>query len=256
MKTYRFYHFVKAQYVENFLRTDWLKVTQLGHANDYFEYKPGFTDANVESDWNLAIKGNEPCVVCLTTKMSSPVMWGHYGEKGMGACLVFDIPLLGRANMRHSYFDNTKEFFAYSIFGSNLPLVKVRYEEQRIIIHKVPSFPSAEMSGLLAEIACTKPKDWQYENEYRLIVDTNNLSAQNGGLFCSGMLQYCSAVLLGWDCPVSNAYLSAVLRSTERPNIKIASVYPSLSRFEICSCSIDGELYRDTSVPELDTWGR
>ena len=256
MKTFRFYHFIKAQYVESFLRSDQLKVTQLGHSNDYFEYKPGFSDSNVERDWNLAIKGNEPCVICLSAKMSSPVMWGHYGERGMGACLVFDIPLQERTNKRCSYFNHKKEFFAYSICCSPLPIMKVSYDDQRIIISKIPNFPSEEMSGLLSEIACTKPNDWQYEHEYRIIVDVNFLIAKNGWLFCTGMLQYCSAVLLGWNCPVSNAYLSTVLRETKHSNIRIASVYPSLSRFEICSCSIDGELYRDTSVLELDAWER
>lgn len=254
-KTFRFYHFIRTEYVESFLRSGQLKVTQLGHSNDYFEYKPGFTDSNVEHDWNLSIKGNEPCVVCLSAKMSSPVMWGHYGERGKGVCLVFDLPLLGRTDMRCSFFDNNKEFFAYTIAGLFLPIVKISYDNQRIIIPRVPEFSSAEMAGLLAEIASSKPRDWQYEQEYRVIVDANRLVAKNGCFFYSDLFQYCSAVLLGWDCPVSNAYLSAILRETSRPNIRIVNTYPSLNRFEICSCVCNGELYKDTSVCELDGWG-
>lgn len=56
-KKFRFYHFLGAEYVESFLRTGLLKVTLLGHSNDYFEYKPGFLNPNVEHDWNVAIKG-------------------------------------------------------------------------------------------------------------------------------------------------------------------------------------------------------
>ena len=104
-------------------------------------------------------------------------------------------------------------------------------------------------------IAKSKPRDWQYEQEYRVIVDANRLVAKNGCFFYSDLFQYCSAVLLGWDCPVSNAYLSAILRETSRSNIRIVNTYPSLNRFEICSCVCNGELYKDTSVCELDGWG-
>lgn len=256
IKTFRFYSFIKYQYVESFLRTGLLKVTQLGHSNDYFEYKPGFTDGSVERKWNIAIKGNEPCVVCLSAKMSSPVMWGHYGERGKGVCLVFDIPLSGRTNMRCSFYDKTQKVFAYQINGSNSLIVKVRYSNERIVISRVPDFSSNEMSVLLSEVACTKPSDWQYEHEYRVIVDANCLVAKDGYFFYSGMLQYCSGVLLGWDCPVSSAYLCAVLREANRQNISVVDVFPSLNRFEICSCSSNGiNIYKDTSVSELDEWG-
>lgn len=251
-KTFRFYHYISAKYVEDFLRTGLLKTTQLGHSNDYFEYKPGFASPNVEWVWNHAIKGNEPCVVCLSAKMSSPVMWGHYGERGKGVCVVFDIPLDHRAILRRSHDNVEKEFYAYSAENSDIRIVKVLYGNQRVVI---PEIPEDELGGLLMEIACSKPLDWQYEHEYRVIVDTNSLIAKNGYFFYGGMLQYCSAVLLGWDCPVTNAYISAVLKEAGRQNIRVVDTYPSLNRFEICSCICEGESYKDTSVSELDAWG-
>lgn len=251
-KTFRFYHFIGAEYVEGFLRTGLLKTTQLGHSNDYFEYKPGFANPNMEWIWNHMIKGNEPCVVCLSTKMSSPVMWGHYGERGRGACVVFDIPLEKRATLKCLHDDEEKEYFAYSIANSDMPLVKVAYGNRRIVIS---SIPERDLSVLLAEIASSKPLDWKYEQEYRVIVDPNCLIAKNGCFFYDGMMRYCSAVLLGWDCPVTNAYLSAVLKESGRHNIRVVDTYPSLDCFEICSCICNGESYKDTSVSELDAWG-
>ena len=250
-KTFRFYHFIGAEYVEGFLRTGLLKTTQLGHSNDYFEYKPGFASPNVEWKWNRMIKGNEPCVVCLSTKMSSPVMWGHYGERGRGACLVFDIPLEKGTIINGSHDNEEKEFFAYPIADYYMPLVKVLYGDQRVVI---PDVPENKMGDLLMEIACSKPFDWKYEQEYRIVVDTNCLVAKNGCFFYDGMIKYCSAVLLGWDCPVTNAYLSAVLKESGRHNIRVVDTYPSLNCFEICSCLCEGETHKDTSVFELDAW--
>lgn len=254
-KKFRFYHFLGAEYVESFLRTGLLKVTQLGHSNDYFEYKPGFLNSNVEHDWNIAIKGGEPCVVCLSAKMSSPVMWGHYGKRGKGACLVFDIPLLERSALRKSVFDNTRDFYAYMIDLWHMPIVKVSYNDKRQVIKYMPPYESQEFSDLLIEIASSKTLDWQYEEEYRIIVDTKYLIARNGNFFFKGMLPFCSAVLLGWDSPISRAYLSAVLREENRAEVRVVDVYPSLTKCEISSCICDGELYQDTPVVELDAWG-
>lgn len=254
-KKFRFYHFLGAEYVENFFRKEMLKVTQLGHSNDYFEYKPGFLNPNVEHDWNIAIKGGEPCVVCLSTKMSSPVMWGHYGKRGKGACLVFDIPLLERSPLRKFAFDNTRDFYAYMIDALHLPIVKVSYTDKRLMINRMPPSGTQEFSNVLIEIASSKTLDWQYEEEYRIIVDTKFLIARNGNFFFKGMFQFCTAVLLGWECPISRAYLSAVLREEKREDVRVVDVHPSLTKCEITSCVCDGELYQDTSVVELDAWG-
>ncbi|MEE1288542.1 MAG: DUF2971 domain-containing protein [Bacteroidaceae bacterium] len=254
-KTFRFYHFIGAEYVEDFFRSDLLKVTQLGHSNDYFEFKPGFGNHQVESAWNLCVKGAEPCVVCLSTRMSSPVMWGHYGKSGKGACLVFDIPLSKRSNFRKSVFAPEKEIYAYLIEAIQQPIAKVSYINSRLIINRMLPHDSDEMNTLVTELACSKAKDWEYEKEYRIIVKDRCLSAKNGNLFFSGMMQFCSAVLLGWDSPISRAYLSAVLREENRKDVCVVDVYPSLTKCEISSCCCNGELYQDTSVEDLDAWG-
>jgi|GEM_PF-2187996 len=245
-KIFRFYHYIKSEYVEPFLRTGLLKVTQLGHSNDYFEFKPGFSSLKVEKEWRNTILGGEPCVICLSTRMSSPVMWGHYGDKGKGACLVFDLPIEKGGNPHLPDL--------HRIYGIQLPLGKVRYPKEQHIIDKVPPISSSAMNELVTKLACTKAKDWEYEQEYRVFVPEDFLQADNGKLFCSGLLQYCSAVLLGWECPLSRLYMERVKTLCGITSMWILSTQPSKDKFEICVSNLNGQDYADTDGSLLDEW--
>ena len=243
---FRFYHFIKSEHVEVFLRTGLLKVTQLGHANDYFEFKPGFSCLDIESEWQNTIHGSEPCVICLSTRMSSPVMWGHYGDKGKGVCLVFDIPIEKGGNPLASDL--------YCIYGSQLLLGKVQYPTEQYVIDKIPPMGSSAMNELVAKLACIKAKDWEYEQEYRVIVPERFLQADNGKLYYPGLLQYCSAVLLGWECPLTRLYMERVKTLCGIENVWILSTLPAKDKFEIRVCNLNGQDYTDTDGTLLDAW--
>lgn len=245
-KTFRFYHFIKAEYVEDFLTNGRLKVTQLGHSNDCFEFRPGFSCPEVESEWKKTIQGGEPCVICLTSRMSSPVVWGHYGDKGRGVCLVFDIPI--------EKYTNPQFPDLYRIYGIQLPLGKVKYQKKQHVIDKIPVIGSIEMNDLVVKLACIKAKDWEYEQEYRVCLPESLLQADNGKLFYSGFLQYCSAVLLGWECPLSRLYLERIKTLCGIMNMWILSTQPSRDKFEISVCNLNGQEYSDTDGALIDAW--
>lgn len=246
IRSFRFYHFIKAEYVEDFLRTGRLKVTQLGHSNDYFEFRPGFSCPEVESEWKNTISGSEPCVICLSTRMSSPVMWGHYGDKGKGVCLVFDIPIEKWLNPQFPDL--------YRIYGIQLPFGKVQYTKKQHIIDKLPPSRSSAMYDLVTKLACMKAKDWEYEHEYRVILPERELIADHGHLFYKGLHQYCSAVLLGWECPLTRLYMERVKTLCGMTNMWILSAQPAKDKFEICVCNLNEHDYSDTDGALLDAW--
>ena len=245
-KTFRFYHFIKAEYVEHFLRTGLLKVTQLWHSNDSFEFRPAFTSYGVENEWKKIIQGGEPCVICLSSRMSSPAMWGHYGDKGKGACLVFDIPVEKWRNPKFSYL--------FQIYGIQLPLGKVQYSNEQYTIDKVPPMTSVAMNDLVTNLACIKAIDWKYEQEYRVFIPECMLQADKGCLFYSGLKQYCTAVLLGWECPYTRLYMERVKTICGMNRVWILSTYPSRERFEICVSNLNGQNYTDVDESLLEEW--
>lgn len=246
IRSFRFYHFIKAEYVEDFLRTGRLKVTQLGHSNDCFEFRPAFSSLEVEKEWEDSICDAEPCAICLSARMSSPVMWGHYGDKGKGVCLVFDIPVEKWRNPKFSYL--------FQIYGIQLPLGKVQYSNEQYTIDKVPPITSVAMNDLVTNLACTKAIDWKYEQEYRVIIPECMLQADKGCLFYSGLKQYCTAVLLGWECPYTRLYMERVKTIYGMDRVWILSTYPSRERFEICVNNLNGQDYSDTDGSLLETW--
>lgn len=246
IRTFRFYHYIKAEYVEDFLHTGRLKVTQLGHSNDYFEFRPGFSSPDVENEWKNTIQGGEPCVICLTSRISSPVMWGHYGDKGKGVCLVFDIPIEKLFNPKYPNI--------YCVYDLRLPLGRVQYLQAQHIINMTPRLGSNELIELTTTLACIKAKDWEYEQEYRLMIPERDLYAENGNLFYAGLRQYCSAILLGWECPLTRLYMERVKTLCGITNMWILSAQPAKDKFEICVCNLNEHDYSDTDGALLDAW--
>lgn len=245
-KTFRFYHFIKAEYVENFLRTGLLKVTQLGHSNDCFEFRPAFSSLEVEKEWEDSICDAEPCAICLSARMSSPVMWGHYGDKGKGVCLVFDLPI--------DKYVSDSFFNIYRISDINLPLGEVRYENEQYVVDKIPSRGSKVMNEMVMQLACMKAKDWEYEREYRVLLPERELIADHGNLFYKGLHQYCSAILLGWESVYTRLYMERLKALYGMNRVWVLSTYPSRERFEICVNNLNGQDYSDTDGSLLETW--
>lgn len=97
-----------------------------------------------------------------------PAMWGHYANKGKGVCLVFDkkrlVNRLKGEQKRHLLYGKivyTNSFFPTIICqtkadDSVIPLT--RKEEKDLFFHKT--------------------KDWQYEQEYRVLIKSDSESRE------------------------------------------------------------------------------
>lgn len=252
-KTFRFYHFLKAEYVESFLRHGLLKVTQLGYSNDYFEFKPAFYSPNNEQLWKASLKGNEPCVVCLSAKMSSSVMWGHYGEQGRGVCLAFELPLSNQKK-DDGLYPLPDDVFASLIVDNKLPLLKVIYASNRFDITRIPLTTEEEIDRAGFSLLSYKAKDWEYEQEYRMAVPERLLKPKDGHLFYTGMLPFCTAILRGWNCPITSLYFRSLLNECNLSHISVADTFPSMDTYDICVCGSENRSFGDTNVDELDDW--
>ncbi|MCK5374297.1 MAG: DUF2971 domain-containing protein [Alphaproteobacteria bacterium] len=136
---------------------------------------------------------------CLTTKPSCPLMWGHYAGKHTGVCLEFKVP---------------NEVFCGAL--------KVDYEEN------YPPFELTDNStDTNVKAMTTKSKDWEYEDEYRLIAlekstklpkyemlitDRNFLSIPDGAL---------NAIILGCMMPEENKRAIKKIIDTSNKDILI-----------------------------------
>lgn len=87
-------------------------------------------------------------IYCMTEKRDNILMWAHYSEHHTGFCLEFDAQ---------------NEFFARAL--------EVKYEVK--YASKLPTINIAESDHMdneqLADRILTKAKDWEYEQEWRIV---------------------------------------------------------------------------------------
>lgn len=84
-----------------------------------------------------------------------PSMWGHYGDKGRGACLVFD----------------KKKIESIALNNNGIPLPILYTNELSPITFDSLNSPTikSEVNKNIGEWFCHKTKDWTSEQEFRVI---------------------------------------------------------------------------------------
>lgn len=255
-RTFRFYYYTKAEHLEYILRTGNLKVTQLGHSNDPFEYKPVLKDEEEESKWDLWMPTMAPCTVCLSARMSSPVMWGHYAEHGSGICLVFDLPLRTiRDDFKQQFAndDNYKVYWCLSREGKSFSLHEVVYTDDRLRLNKVRDYLQSQTQRVnnFFKFFATKSTDWSYEKEFRVMVCENALHAEKGLLFTNILKEYLTGIILGHQCTYSYTYVKTLLKETNNEAICVSKARLSPTHYKIVVSSLDLKLFEDSSIEDL-----
>ena len=96
------------------------------------------------------VKYSTAGILSLTTKRGDLLMWAHYAEKGTGLCVGFD---------------ETAAIFVESSFSGTqlIGINPVRYSSDR------PTIDGRPEAERFVEMALTKSKDWEYEQEVRCI---------------------------------------------------------------------------------------
>ncbi|WP_018612997.1 DUF2971 domain-containing protein [Segetibacter koreensis] len=95
------------------------------------------------------IKRSKIC--SFSTINDHPLLWSHYGDKHLGACLIFD----NTVAIGERFKDEKKFKLGIEGLVEYKKFKKVNFCESRI--------------NALAHLFCVKGRDWEYEKEYRMI---------------------------------------------------------------------------------------
>ncbi len=90
----------------------------------------------------------------------SPMMWGHYGDKGNGVCIELDVP---RLKIPPKVIQGDIEYIS-----GVPPIPKFPDSLENASACEIRNFIRNNNSSFLFK----KTKDWSYENEYRLVSDS------------------------------------------------------------------------------------
>ncbi|AOS83141.1 hypothetical protein BIU88_02660 [Chlorobaculum limnaeum] len=98
-------------------------------------------------------------LLCLSAKRDNILMWSHYADNHRGVVIGFDSKKL----FRHGYF-------------------KVRYSEERCFYNVKDE---RDINGLM-ELFATKARMWEYEDEYRALINFHDCIKSSAGIYLYG----------------------------------------------------------------------
>lgn len=267
-QTITLYKYIKAEYLPEFLNTGYLKVSKIGEVNDPFEYAPSFDQ---ESGFNKLVKellgSKAPHVSFADTKeireawrekwtnwithskvryisfsslCSSPLMWGHYGDNHKGVCLVFRFKL----HEMDAYFPNTQL--------STIIYSKERVSDIPMILSRTLDINQDAVFHLFQRLcACTKAKEWEYEQEARLYINQKiHLRERNGIRLYGDVRDAFCGVILGVNFEDNPTEIKAdVHTALKRSTTSVTHAYLSLKEFRI-----ENDVFSDITSEEYAQW--
>jgi hypothetical protein len=174
----RLYHLTGAEYAITNIVFGRLKVARFSSLNDPFEL---LARATLQSHARLGLVENknrlnqERGLLCFSEDWTDPALWAHYGDRHRGICLGFDV----------------EDGFAR----------KITYQKARLKDDDARNKSEAEV---LDALLYTKYESWQYEQEWRLLVDLRDLDAEGGLHFrkFDNRLKL-TEVVVGAECSIS-----------------------------------------------------
>jgi hypothetical protein len=146
----RLYHLCPAHHALDNIRKSRLKIATFKDANDPFELSNFFSnDGDEQSRLADLIDDISKThgVVCFSEDWRDPVLWSHYADKHRGIALGFDV-------------------------SNDVYLLPVKYQTER------EEFPAPPVTAeIVNRFFGTKFLSWQYEREWRVIVDLYHSNA-------------------------------------------------------------------------------
>jgi len=164
-KTEKLYHYTSFGTALNILETNELWFNHLKDLNDINElYRPLFYEKLTPEVEYMSKSEMEKYQQISLTKDSCrcgfdiPAMWGHYGDKGKGVCFIFNKEKLLNDLPSDIYHDEV-EYVApdYSFH------VSFNVKDDKIV-----PFSKEDIKEFFFKKTC----DWSYEQEYRLLINT------------------------------------------------------------------------------------
>lgn len=231
----RLYYFMPEKHLLDVIMNDEIKASIPEECNDPLEFLPAEND-------QFPIERPTGGFISFSSHCESPLMWSHYADSHRGVCLCFDFPIeahgiLGTLFLKYlgkSPHQNTKKS-QYAILDdaridrNQLMCLHGTQNEQIPFFTEVfydstrpePSIDkfAAAMEGEIVtylEVAptfYTKSEDWQYEKEWRLLINLEQASRfDEGKFYISGITRHLSKIILGSRFPKNKSQMVEIVQ--------------------------------------------
>ena len=195
------------------LQDQQLKVSPINELNDPFEYLSIDLGDRSIREWvgfRRGALGANSAVLCFSAAWRNPVIWAHYADSHRGMALGFDIP--GRLLYQMEYSDK-----------------KIKADPKKL------DDPDEE-KAILDKMARRKYKHWEYEEEYRLLIDLTRVRREAANrsehdFFSFGEGLVLREVVLG--CRYVGGENSALERQLLNEGVAITTARPAFRTFRM-----------------------
>ena len=164
----KLYHYTKFDSAKTIIESNSLKFGRLDNMNDVYEAYKQVSDESLNADIDIK-QIHEALLSYMQLSFTQDgiykgyeisAMWGHYAEKGKGVCLVFDKKKLIKIlpdGLHHNKVDYQIDFKGdITIDSNNL---------------------SESIGQNMNKFFFTKSKDWEYEQEYRVVRKVDDINS-------------------------------------------------------------------------------
>ena len=201
----RVYHLTCKGYALSDLEHQRIKVARFGNLNDPFELLGvELSKRNVRErfrQWKREANAKYG-LICFSATWQNPVLWSHYADRHQGLCLGFDVP--------------------------NNKLRAVKYVEWRS-----PSTDIIPGNDQLKSLLYTKFRDWEYEEEYRQIINLADAREKKGLHFWPfGPDLALREVITGARCKITDKFLKDTF-GDKLKRVKLTRARLAFRRFQI-----------------------
>lgn len=260
-----FYKYVPLEAAEKIISEGSIKLMRPAEANDTFEFMPAFEGATSNRLTALDVVNRSKILVSSFSRSCHiPAMWGHYADKSTGVCLGFKTQFILNFRTGNKLLLNNNKLKGTPVLiskGDNkIAFYPVLYMQERL---KLNDNPKSYINSFLP--ACIKSTSWEYEHEFRLILNEEDSSyVQNGQYFYKPVLSLLDCIILGPNCKVTVGYMKKFLETkrtksiTQTVTVHQAEYHPNL--FRIITPGYDDTLedsngeYKD-EIPAILTVG-
>ena len=174
--TEKLYHYTSFDNALKILLLRELRFSRLSGMNDIYESSKHIgiigdcnNIADITETFNKEIRGYQQISLSIDDHAKNrfgfdlPAMWGHYAEKGNGVCLVLNKKKLLKKL-------NAEWLCGTIVYEDNLDNWILAPCSEITDINKVPAYIRKNREQLFL----TKTKDWEYEQEFRIICQSSN----------------------------------------------------------------------------------
>lgn len=121
------------------------------------------SDESLKGLYRLFLSAKERVGICsLTTKRDNKPMWSLYADLYKGYCVEYKIP------MKKEIIDNLCPVIYSDQIDNNIVKATVKFAIETIIRFMSDGKMKTNM-GCFTELLCSKDKDWEYQDEWRII---------------------------------------------------------------------------------------